>query len=370
MELIALEFVIVLVGMFVTAILFYRLPVIPDIKEDISDYPLVSIIIPARNEEANLPLLLSDLIKQTLPVYEIICVDDASEDSTAQIALEYGAKLLSLPEKPNEWTGKAWACQNGANIAKGELLLFLDADVRLGRDGIRMLLQAYLKEGCTVSVQPYHKTKKNYEQFSMLFNFVQIAANGTALPKQRSIGLYGPVILISRHDYLKIGGHEKQKKSVIEDIAIGLQLKQSGLSFRLFIGNKDVSFRMYSEGMRSLIQGWTKNIAAGAANTPAYIFTMVFLWITSLISVPVNLIRSAILMDWVWLVVYSVLNTIWVLILAVIAKRIGHFKVWAFIFYPVLMLVFVGVFTVSALKKLFGLKVTWKGRAIETGEKS
>ena len=364
MTYILVELAIVLVGLAITAILFHRFPTLPAADTDTADYPSVSVIIPARNEEVNLSLLLSDLYAQTLPIHEIICVDDNSEDSTAQIIAAGGARLIALNTKPTGWTGKSWACQNGADAATGQLLLFLDADVRLGSTGIRDLLSAYQKARCTVSVQPYHKTEKAFEQLSMIFNLVQIAANGIAFPKPYSLGLYGPIILISRQEYQKVGGHESVKTSVVEDIALGLQLKNVGLPFHLFIGNHDISFRMYASGLRSLLQGWIKNMATGATKTPAPIFIMVFLWIASLVSVPLQIVKFAMSMNWPWLMIYLALYIAWVCLLAVLTRNIGSFQPWAFIFYPVLMLVFLGVIAVSTFKKTFRLKATWKGRAV------
>ncbi|MEA4889973.1 MAG: glycosyltransferase [Clostridiaceae bacterium] len=366
---IIIEFLIVLIGLAMTAILFYRFPALPDIKGVAADFPAVSVIIPARNEEKNLPLLLGDLSVQTWPPFEIICVDDASEDATAEIARAYGAKLIALHHKPGGWIGKSWACQNGANAARGELLLFLDADVRLGKDGIGKLMQAYLKSGCTVSVQPYHQTGKLYEQGSLFFNLIQIAANGTALPKPLNAGLYGPVIMIAPSDYRKIGGHESVRNSIIEDMALGSRLKKAGIPYRLFIGDNDVAFRMYGGGLRGLLQGWTKNIATGAVKTPLPVFFMVFLWMTSLASVPLQLIKSAASSNWPWLAVYSLAYLGWAAILYRLVKRIGHFHRWPYILYPLPLLVFLGVFAVSLFIRIFGLPVTWKGRVIAPDEK-
>ena len=370
MIMIFVEFATVLIGIAVTAVLFYRFPKLPGMGNEPDDFPNVSVIIPARNEENNLPLLLMDLGAQTLPLYEIICVDDASEDATGKIAASFGAKLISLNTKPEGWMGKSWACQKGADAATGELLLFLDADVRLGREGVRKLMRAYSEESCTISVQPYHRTEKLFEQLSMMFNLVQIAANGAALPRPLNVGLYGPVILITQPDYKKIGGHESVRKSIVEDMALGLRLKKEGLPYRLFVGDQDIAFRMYGDGLISLLQGWIKNMAAGAAKTPIPVFMMVFVWITSLISVPLHIIKSAVSANIPWLIVYSLLYIVWVFILSFLAKKVGRFQAWAYIFYPVLLLVLVGVVFVSVFKKLFGLKVTWKGRAVKTGEKT
>lgn len=363
-----IELGIVFAGLLLTAMLFYRIPILPEADRKTPETPTISVIIPARNEERNLPLLLKDLREQTIPLHEIICVDDESEDSTAQIALDHGVRLLRLSSRPEGWIGKSWACQNGANAATGSLLLFLDADVRLGPDGIAGLFSAFMKDGCTVSVQPYHKTIRMYEQFSMMFNMVQIAANGTALPRPRSIGLYGPVILIPRSVYQKAGGHERIRSSIVDDMALGEQIKKEGEMFELYVGSPEVSFRMYGGGLKSLLEGWIKNIATGATKTPLPLFVMVFLWITSLLSVPVQTIKYAIQGKESLLILYAVLYVVWVCILLYLTRRIGHFHAWASVLYPILMIVLLGVFTVSAYKKLFGREVKWKGRSIRAKE--
>ena len=370
MTVILTELAIVLIGLAVTPVLFYHFPRLPGIKKTENSFPSVSVIIPARNEENNLPLLLEDLNKQTYPAYEIICIDDASEDATGKIALLYDATLISLNDKPEGWTGKSWACQRGADVATGELLLFLDADVRLGPDGLRKLMQKYSDCDCTISVQPYHKTEKAYEQLSMLFNLVQLAANGTAMSKPLSLGLYGPVILMSHSDYNKIGGHESVRKSIVEDMALGQQLKKEGLPYQLFIGDKDIYFRMYGNGLRSLLQGWVKNQAAGAAKTPLHLFLMVFFWITSLTSVPLHMIIFVSSGNMSWLAIYSLLYVVWISALSVLTRKVGNFRPWAIVFYPISVLVLIGVFTVSIFKKAFGLSVIWKGREIAVEDES
>ena len=369
MTVIVIEFCIVILGMALTAVLFHRFPVLPDPTEIIATTPSISVIIPARNEEKNLPLLLRDLSAQTTAVREIIIVDDMSEDGTARVAQEHGAKLIRLDTNPEGWTGKTWACHNGADAAAGEIFLFLDADVRLGKDGIRSLVEAFRKAGCAISVQPYHRTEKVCEQFSMMFNLIQIAANGTSLPRPLDIGLYGPVIFISRSDYEKVGGHESVRSSVVEDMALGTRLREVGVPYRLFIGSPSVSFRMYAGGLRDLLHGWTKNIASGAARIPLVLFAAVFFWIASLLSVPIQIIKFSASRNGPWLLIYCALYVVWVIVLALLSRRVGRFKIWTIALYPLLMLVMTGVFIVSAFRKLFGLKVKWKGRDIATGEK-
>ena len=369
MTVILIEFSIVLIGLLFTAILFYRLPVLPAADKKQTQIPTISVIIPARNEGMNLSLLLSDLSRQTIPILEIICVDDNSTDATAAIAIKHGAGLLSAEAKPDDWVGKTWACQKGADAAAGELLLFLDADVRLAENGVQLLLQAYLKSADTLSVQPYHVTENSYEQLSLLFNLVQIGANGVGLPRPLGVGLYGPVILMTKEDYYKAGGHEGVKSCVVEDMALGEQLRKIDLPFNLYLGNRSVSFRMYPGGFRDLFLGWIKNMATGAIKTPLPVFFMIFFWITSLTSVPIQLVKSAVTSNMIWLAIYVVLYFTWVVVLSILTKQVGRFQLWAIFLYPIPLVVFLVIFFVSSFRKLFRLKVVWKGREIEMGKK-
>lgn len=356
-------------GLAVTPILFYRFPRLPRSKDGLKCKPKISVIIPTRNEEKNLPLLLESLQVQSLKPREIICADDDSSDGTVAAAKSFGAKVITLRGKPEGWLGKTWACYNGADAATGDLLLFLDADVRLGHSGLSKLAQAYSDFGCTISVQPYHTTERAYEQFSMLFNLIQIAANGTSLPKPSGVGLYGPVIMISRFDYEKIGGHSAVKCCITEDMALGHRLKAESMPYRLFTGDEDISFRMYGGGIKSLLQGWVKNIASGAVDTPAPIFWMVFFWIASVISVPLHLLLFALNGGLLWLP-YLLLYIAWVVVLSFLGTKAGRFKTLAYIFFPIPAAVLLGVFIVSMFKKAFGFKVIWKGRAIEAEKRT
>lgn len=364
-----LELAIVLAGLMATAVLFYRIPRLSKKVMCAEAIPTFSIIIPARNEEQNLSLILDDLKKQSLSPLEIIVVDDMSEDRTTAVARSYGVRLISVNQKPEGWTGKTWACQCGADAAGGELLVFLDADVRLGDNGLRRLVSAYMVEHCTISVQPWHQTERAYEQFSMFFNLIQIAANGTALPWHCPAGLYGPVILISGKDYRKVGGHQAVKDSIIEDVSLGLRLDQLGHPYHIYIGDKDISFRMYAGGLQSLLEGWTKNLASGAASTHPVIFALVFLWISSLASAPFHLVFALIGAQWVWTALYGFLYAVWVMVLIGLTKKIGRFFRGAVVLYPLLLLIFLYVFILSAIKKIFRLKVRWKGRTLATETK-
>lgn len=358
-----LEIIIVLLGIALTPVLFYHFPRIAPVTNSPSDTNL-SVIIPVRNEEANLGQLLRDLHHQSCPANEIICVDDDSSDATAQIARSFGVRIMTLKNKPAEWTGKTWACHHGATLATNETLLFLDADVRLGKDALKRLLHTHEEKKCPISVQPYHITEKWYEQGSIIFNLLQIAANGTALPSSEGVGLYGPVILLSRSDYQQIGGHESVRKCIVEDMALAERLKEEDIPYALYLGDKEIAFRMYPGGMQSLFQGWTKNLVAGVSKTPIGLFWAVFLWIASMISVPMHLLTFGLSNTWSWFTGYSVLYLVWVIVLFKLSRKVGRFFNLPILFYPVLIGFYFAVLVVAIYKKLFGLSVVWKGRTI------
>jgi 4,4'-diaponeurosporenoate glycosyltransferase len=358
-----LTFFIALLGLAFSRLLFYKFPYLPE-DAGIVKKRTLSVIIPARNEAEKLPLLLDDLKKQTAYVDEIICIDDESTDDTAKIAQTFGVKLISVRGKPEDWTGKSWACQTGADAATGELFLFLDADVRLSENALSKLLSAQITSGATVSVQPYHRITEALEHFSMFFNLIQVTANGlTSVFRDKCIGLFGPVILISKEDYQAVGGHRSVRNSITEDVDLGKALKASGKSFSLFLGGGDISFRMY-DSIEALIQGWAKNIGTGAASTSFLIVLMIFFWITSCTSAVLYMLLSLFSLELTNFILFAFMYLFWIAELCRIVPRVGNFSKIAIIFYPIPLLVFLFIFFFSLINKLLHRKVLWKGRRI------
>lgn len=151
---------------------------------------------------------------------------------------------------------------------------------------------------------------------------------------------------------------------MIEDLALGQTLKQAGFPFRVFIGDTSIRYRMYADGLMSLFQGWLKNIASGAALMPFGLFLRVFLWISSMLTVPFQLVRQAIEANLAMMVAYSGLYVIWVILLFALTAKLGRFRKGAIVVYPIVLAVTVLIFFVSLIKRIFGMSVTWKGRSI------
>lgn len=357
---------VILIGLLSSLFLFSHFPVLKGKAIGNPQYN-ISVVIPARNEEKNIKLLLQDLMKQTVKAYEIICVDDCSEDETYKVATSFNIDVLSIKDKPDDWTGKAWACQKGGEYATGDIILFLDADVRLSPNAISSLLNTYMDNKSVISVQPYHRIEKFYEQFSFFFNIIQIAANGVSIKgSYKSVGLYGPVILIDRQTYIAIDRHLSAKKSIVDDLALGEKLKQEGFLFKLFLGGEDFSFRMYGSNFKSLFLGWTKNYGTGAFKTPISLLIPVFLWVTSCISIVIILIQSIIDQNAIYILGSIFLYLLWVFELFRISYRIGKFKKIIVVAFPIVLTFFIFTFGVSFFRKLFHMNVVWKDRKIRT----
>lgn len=322
----------------------------------------VSVIIPARNEENNIAHLLRDLQRQTLAPFEVLCVDDGSTDNTATVIHEYGVGYLQVHNKPDNWTGKTFACQTGANAAAGDVFIFIDADVRLAPEALEKI--AANPGEAVVSVQPFHLVQKPFEQFAFFFNAMGLGANGVFCRfSARKAGLFGPVICISKPHFEAIGGFSKVSTSIIEDVALGKVLEKQGIPVVLFAGDPTVSFRMY-HSFRDLIIGFTKNYSSGAAQTPLLLLMLSFLWITALTTVPLLVVQGLLLHHFQLACLGILFYFSFTFQLLAITKRTGTFHRIYIVAYPVLLAVFHFVFLYSLYARVVLKKVSWKGRDI------
>ena len=220
----------------------------------------LSVIIPARNEEHNLPALLASLNAQSVRPQEIIVVDDASTDRTADVARSFGATVISSQPLPADWRGKTWACQQGADAAHGDTLLFVDADTWIEAFGLERILAD--KSTGALSAVPYHEVRLPYEQLSVFFNLIMTAAT---LPD----GLFGQMLLVSREDYRRVGGHGAVKGRILENFHLAERFREEGIPLRSIPGKGMLSFRMYPNGpsdQRIRIRGEQNAWAAAAAH--------------------------------------------------------------------------------------------------------
>jgi glycosyltransferase involved in cell wall biosynthesis len=232
-----------------------------------SDPPAVSVIVPARNEEASLKNCLDSLVAQTNVVFEIIVVNDHSTDRTREIASSFSDKLVRVVEAgtlPPGWTGKNNAVIAGAKVAQGEWLLFTDADtVHLPGSLARSIEEATRQHAALLSYSPRQVVKSFWEKAVMPVIFAELAASfrpsKVSDPSSPAAAANGQYLLITRGAYDAVGGHAAIAAKLLEDVALARAVKKSGRKICFRFGGDAVRTRMYRT-FAQLREGWTKNL--------------------------------------------------------------------------------------------------------------
>ena len=200
-----------------------------------AEQPEVSVIVPARNEEANLADCLRSLVGQPGPSYEIIVVDDHSTDRTREIAEGFPVTVIAADPLPAGWSGKCNACWSGAKVAKGKWLLFTDADTQHSANSIA----AGIARGAGDMARPCSLTRRSrrYTVFAeralMPVIFAELAT--TYRPKEVSdpnspaAAANGQYLLIRRDAYDAVGGHAAVAQAILEDVELAKRVKQRRL---------------------------------------------------------------------------------------------------------------------------------------------
>ncbi len=228
--------------------------------------PLVSVIIPARDEEASLGACLESLVKQSGLASEIIVVDDASVDRTRQIAESFSrVKVIAADPPAANGSGKSNAAQSGARIARGRWLLFTDADtVHQPGSLARALAEAQAHGAELLSYSPKQEVRSFWEKAILPLVFADLAATyrpkDVSDPGSPAAAANGQYLLITRKAYDAVGGHAAVGHTLLEDVALARAVKGSGRKIFFRYGGDAVRTRMY-RNFAQLCEGWTKNLA-------------------------------------------------------------------------------------------------------------
>jgi len=257
----------VLVGLGLATVLVGRVPRLLPTARELRD---VAVVIPARNEAHNLPGLLADL--QRAAPAQLLVVDDASTDDTAEVARHAGATVLAAGERPAGWNPKSWAVHVGTAAVEHPVVVLLDADVRLAPGGLAAVVAALDAMGGLLSVAPRHDTGGVVELASVPFNVVALlgAAAGRRPAAGGARAAFGPCIAVRTADLTAVGGHAAVRGELLDDVALAHRFRACGLGVSLRRGGSLVRYRMYPDGPVAIVQGWSKNIAAGARRTPTW----------------------------------------------------------------------------------------------------
>ena len=225
----------------------------------------VSVMIPARNEEANLQRCLQSLVAQTAPLFELIVVDDHSTDRTRSIAQSFPTvRVLEADPLPDGWSGKSNACWTGAKLAKGKWLLFTDADTRHAVNSIAQgFREAESNHAALLSYSPTQEVHGFWERALMPVIFAELAKTyrpkEVTDPRSPAAAANGQYLLIRRDVYDAVGGHAAVAHAILEDVELAKLVKRAGYKLQFRVSDA-VSTRMYRT-FGQMWEGWTKNLA-------------------------------------------------------------------------------------------------------------
>ena len=228
--------------------------------------PEVSVIIPARDEAASLGACLESIVAQQGIAFEVVVVDDQSTDATGEIARSFpGVRIIESAGLPEGWVGKNHAVWMGAQVAKGEWLLFTDADtVHLSGSLRRSVDEAKEFGADLLSYSPKQEVHGFWERALMPVIFAELTRTYRTVdvndPKSRVAAANGQYLLIRRTVYDWVGGHQAIAGVLLEDVELAKRVKQSGRTIRFRYGGDAVRTRMY-RSFAQMWEGWTKNLA-------------------------------------------------------------------------------------------------------------
>ncbi len=342
--------------------------------------PLISVCVPARNEEHNLPRCIASILAQDYPNFELIVVDDRSTDSTPRLLADLAAhdsrlRVLHGAELPPGWAGKPHALHQAAQAARGEWLCFVDADTFLAPGALSAALAKALEARADLfSMLTFQEMGTFWEKtvLPLVMTALSVGFSPRRVndPLRRDAIANGQFILIRRAVYDSVGGHAAIAGSIVEDKDLAGIVKGSGHRLLLADGQRLARTRMYTS-LPSLWEGWTKNVYLGLSDRPSLLLLGVFGAFLLLIACLWLPLWPVLGLSWFlrgggWMALAVVIEALllWAALLerrAAAARGMGLSGWWA-LTTPLGAGVFAAIMFVSAWKVLSGRGVTWKGR--------
>jgi chlorobactene glucosyltransferase len=345
-----------------------------------SNAPLISVCVPARNEERNIRACVESILGQDYPNFEVIVLEDRSTDATPQIlrqlvAQEDRLRVIPGADLPTGWAGKPHALYQASAAAQGDWLCFVDADTFLSANAI----SACYERATGVKADMF--TIMTFQILASFWEKVVMPIVMTALsvgfsprkvndPNSKDAIANGQFILIKHSVYEAVGGHERVRDQIVEDKAIAEQVKSNG--YRLVVANGDsvARTRMYTS-LPEMWEGWTKNIYLGLRDRPSLmllgavgaflaLFAALFLPLWPLLGV-VWFLKGG---GWLALSVVAKSLILWSIVIyarAQVSRRMG-ISTWYALTLPLGAAVFAAMMFTSTWRVLSGKGVSWKGR--------
>ena len=341
-------------------------------------HPLISVIVPARNEARNIRRCVEALLVQNYPQFELIVVDDRSSDATSSILKELvegypDLRVISGKEPPPDWAGKPFALTQGVEQAGGEWLCFIDADTFCEPDCLSACLTAAIQHRADLfSMLTDQELGSFWEKAILPLVFTALSvgfpANHVNDPKRPEAIANGQFILMPSSVYQAVGGHRSVCDQIAEDKALAERVKRLGYQLIIADGREVAWTRMYTN-LSEIWEGWTKNIYLGMRDRLGLLLVGALVGVLGSVLLPFWLVASGI-----WLlgngqtaawIVGGEAVLLWMVLTGyrIRAARAFHISAGYALTLPLGALLFTAMMAASAFKVLSGQGVTWKGRS-------
>lgn len=327
------------------------------------DRERVSVLIPARNEEQNIGTLLSSLQAVEDVELEVIVIDDGSRDRTAAIVESIAAsdsriRLIKGQPRPEGWSGKNWACSQGAKAATGEWFLFTDADTTHRPQGLQQTLSLMKENSLDLSSAiPFHRCVSWWEKLLGPFHFLVLVSSAAFLhPKRKQLFAIGQFLLFRRDSYFKQGGHEAIRASLADDLDLANACLEAGGRYGVERTGKVFDVRMYSS-FNDFIQGWRRIFRLGFAHANVLRVAEIY-FVIACVMMNFKLRASTI----------PEIGLGWAAILILIfsQRKYGQFSFLGPVLMPFSLGIFVFITILSAMDRLLKRNLIWRGRSYKS----
>ena len=337
-------FTVILVGVFLAWLSllssmyqsFTKTPFLDIFENKSTTTPKVSVILPARNEEEFISKCLETLGSQDYENFEIIAIDDSSEDKTGEIIEKFSkenSKIIhvSAKEKPEKWMGKNWACMEGFRKTTGEILLFTDADTKFKKNVITLAVSHLQSENLdALTVIPRLRCIDTITKITlpMLSTFLhsRYSALNVNNPKKKVGYFFGSFFVIKRKVYEEIGTHEKVKQEIIEDGALGKITKESGYALKMVRGEHLIE-ALYSRSAKEMWNG-LKRLMVPLYHQSSSTAVGVFFAVLFILFMPIPLLGYSIIafepnISFTTLLISAIISTITIFSASVMEAKMG-----------------------------------------------
>jgi len=353
----------------------------PELERDLGEAGdlLVSICIPARNEAENIEACVRGALDSRWPNLEVIVVDDRSDDGTAELAARAGAgdprlHIFSGVEPVAGWAGKPWACSRAAGESRGQLICFVDADVRIAPDTVAALADVMVREKLRLlSIYGTWTLRSFWER-------VLIPAVGWLIrgavdldvvndPGRPEAFANGQIIMVERQAYESMDGHGSVRDQILEDVRLAEQFKRRGFLVGMRVAPWAFTVRLY-DSLQAIVSGYSKNLFEGMGRRPSMALgAVIFIFVGALL--PWLALFLSLYCRWVW--DWQFPSSGWVLWCSMVCAlqivfrwgietrdgRSGWIS-WA---HPVANMLLIWIL----LRSMISMQATWKGRTFVDG---